>query len=48
MVRGLRKSWKFPLMYDFDLNMTLEIMCEVITMIEECGGFVRSCTGDMG
>ena len=48
MVRGLRKPWKYPLFYDFDLNMTLDIMCEVITVIEGCGGLVRSCTGDMG
>ena len=48
MLRGLRKSWKFPLLYSFDLNMTLEIMKEIISMTEECGGLVRSCTGDMG
>lgn len=48
MLRGLRKAWKFPLMFDFDWNMTLADMKEIITVIEECGGRVRSCTGDMG
>ena len=48
MLRGLRKAWKFPLMFDFDWNMTLDNMKEIIAVIEECGGRVRSCTGDMG
>ena len=48
MLRGLRKAWKFPLMFQFDMNMELEDMKEIICVIEGCGGRVRSCTGDMG
>ena len=48
MLRGLRRAWKFPLMFDFDLNMTLDIMKQIIAVIEDCGGRVHYCTGDMG
>ena len=48
MLRGVRKAWKFPLMYEFDMNMELEEMKNIISVIESCGGRVRYCTGDMG
>ena len=48
MLRGMRKPWKFPLYFDFDTNLTLDFVKEIITRIEECGGLVRFCTGDMG
>ena len=48
MLRGMRKSWKFPFLFDFDLNLTLDFMKQIITLVEGCGGLVRYCTGDMG
>ena len=48
MARGIRKKWRFPLSYDFDMNMTLEKLLEVVTWVEEAGAEVVGNTCDMG
>ena len=37
MARGIRKKWRFPLMYEFDMNMTLDKVMELVTWVEEAG-----------
>ena len=34
MARGIRKKWRFPLMYEFDMNMTLDKLVELVTWVE--------------
>ena len=48
MARGIRKKWRFPLSYDFDMNMTLDKLLEVVTWVEEAGAEVVGNTCDMG
>ena len=48
MARGIRKKWRFPLSYDFDLNMTLDKLLEVVTWVEEAGAECVGNTCDMG
>ena len=48
MARGIRKKWRFPLSYDFDMNMTFDKLLEVVTWVEEAGAEVVGNTCDMG
>ena len=48
MARGIRTKWRFPLMYEFDMNMTLDKMKEVVTWVEEAGAECVANTCDMG
>ena len=48
MVRGLRKSFKEVIYYDFDRSMDMELLSELILQVERAGASVRAVTLDMG
>lgn len=37
MLRGLFKSWKQPIFYDYDFKLTKEKLFEIITFVESSG-----------
>ena len=47
MARGIRTKWRFPLMYEFDMNMTLDKLIEVVSWVEEAGAECVANTCDM-
>ena len=47
-VRGLGKGFKQIIFYDFNTPMTMKLLSEIITKIEEAGGKVRNCAFDLG
>ena len=48
MVRGLRKSFKEVVYYDFDRGMDMELLVELIKQVQRAGASVRAVTLDMG
>lgn len=48
MARGLRKSWKLPVFYDFDCQMTKEILHSIITELSKAGYPVVAIVCNMG
>ena len=48
MVRGLRKSFKEVVYYDFDRQMDMDLLGKIIVQVEKAGGAVRAVTLDMG
>lgn len=48
MAKGLVKYWKQPLYYDFDQQMTKELLFEIIAKLEEIGFKVLSIVSDLG
>ena len=48
MVRGLRKSFKEVIFYDFDRGMDMNLLVELIKQVERAGAAVRAVTLDMG
>lgn len=48
MARGLKKSWKQPVFYDFDCKMTKDLLAEVITQLHNVGFPVVAIVCDMG
>ena len=48
IVRGLKSGFKEVIYYDFDQNMNMQLLSDLISQIEAVGGAVRSITLDMG
>lgn len=48
MARGLRKCWKQPVFFDFDCQMTKDILFSVILAIQNVGFQVVAVVCDMG
>ncbi|OXU21701.1 hypothetical protein TSAR_012429 [Trichomalopsis sarcophagae] len=48
MARGLFKSWKQPVYYDYDQSMTSEILLNIIKQLYECGFTVVATVCDLG
>ena len=48
MLRGLRRNFKIPAYFDFDINMTRALIEEIIMKIEELGIKIRCLVCDMG
>ena len=48
MVRNLKEGWKLPIYFNTDVNMSIEILKEVILPLEELGFVVRGASFDLG
>ncbi|KAH8248526.1 hypothetical protein KR032_000327, partial [Drosophila birchii] len=48
MVRGLKKSWKQPVFFDFDTQMTVDVMNSIINKLYKRGFPVVAIVSDMG
>lgn len=48
MARGLRKSWKLPIFFDYDCEMTKEILFEIIVDLKKVGFTVVAVVCDLG
>lgn len=48
MVRGLTTPWKQRVYYNFDTNMTKDILNDIIIKVEEAGLIVVAMVSDMG
>lgn len=48
MLRGLLESWKSPVYYNFDENMSKDTLFKVIKKAEEIGIYVFAIVSDMG
>nr|AAB31526.1 O-type P element protein {exons 0-3} [Drosophila bifasciata, Peptide Transposon Partial, 757 aa] [Drosophila bifasciata] len=48
MVRGLKKSWKQPVFFDYDTRMDVPTLYELIKKLHRRGYFVVSIVSDMG
>lgn len=48
MARGLRKSWKQPVFYDFDCKMSKELLSQLISTLHEAGYPVLAIVCDLG
>lgn len=42
LLTGLFKSWKQPIFYNYDTQMTPEILLDVIRFVESAGEFIKS------
>lgn len=48
MVRGIMGSWKQIVYYNFDTNITKELLFQIITAVEECNFEVHAIVSDLG
>ena len=48
MVRGLKSPFKQSVFYDYNCNMRLKLLKEIIMRLEAVGARVRSCCFDLG
>ncbi|CAI6359962.1 unnamed protein product [Macrosiphum euphorbiae] len=46
--RGLFDNWKLPIYFDFDQDMTINILHEAISKLYECGFIVVAMVSDLG
>ena len=48
MARGLCSNWKQPIFYNFDTNVTKDILSHIIQQLYRCGYTVLAIVSDMG
>lgn len=48
MIRGLTKSWKQLVFYNFDTDMTRDVLCDLIVKLEATGMVVVAMVNDLG
>lgn len=48
MMRGLLKSWKQPIFFDFDRKMEKPVLFQIISEIEEAGFYICALVSDLG
>lgn len=48
MARGLWKSWKQPVFFDYDCAMNKDILCSIVSQLSDAGYTVVGVVSDMG